>query len=625
MGGICGVAGIEDKALVKKMSDIISHRGDNEVISSYKNACFAERNFQNNKNLITNEEENISICGDADIFNYTVLRESLEKKGHRFSSELDEEVIIHLYEEYGNDCWGLVDGEFAFGLWDANKNRLMLVKDKFGFRPLFYTTTPGKLLFTSQIKSLLTVREKKEIDFESVSFYLLLGHLMNHLTLCKGIYGLPPAHTLIYENGKAKTNRYWMPELSITNKSEEYYTKMYVEHLKNSIKKRLSKSSIGMLSGGLDSSVMCAAMAAVSEKPIKTITAYPLGLPNERDFAKPVAEHINSNHTEVELNLDDEAKLFHKIAWLYGEITCCSVGQLHTYRLMEKAERIKNEKGESIFNGNGSETLFTAGPWKEYFLLKCILHKIPSPLTKIAAVIKSNFKTENQAIGDGLDMLSCRNISQHILKKYGHLEYSIKGFVSHFNEKEEKIKKLVIHPYFDIRNQKELYNQFMLIDLYNLCGVVTRFYNMVPAPFSLTGRLPFLDQDYVNFCGSVPLSLRGSPYKRRLMRMAFRDYLPQSILDRKKLPHYGHLSDIYHTEFGELAAQILDKISFIEYDSEGVLNKDRILKYIQKFMAHKPALGYSDLMKFKIMDRLVALETWYKTFIEREDIRKPLQ
>lgn len=625
MGGICGVADIEDKALVKKMSDIISHRGDNEVISLYENVSFAERNFQNNKNLITNEEGNIFVCGDADIFNYTELRESLEKKGHRFSSELNEEVIIHLYEEYGNDCWRLLDGEFAFGLWDTNKNRLVLVKDKFGCRPLFYTMFPEKLLFASEVKSLLTVREKKEINFESASLYLLLGHLMNHLTLCKGIYGLPPAHTLIYENEKVKTNRYWMPELSITNESEEYYTKMYVEHLKNSVKKRLSKSSIGMLSGGLDSSVMCAAMAAVSEKPIKTVTSYPLGLPGECDFAKTVAEHINSEHTEVELNLDDEAKLFYKIAWLYGETGCIGGGHLHTYRIMEKAEQIKNEKGESIFNGNGSETLFTAGPWTESFLLKCLLHKIPSPLVKTASIIKANFKTQNQTIGDGLNMLSCRDIFQHILKEYGHLEYSIKDLVWHFNKEEEKIKKLLIHPYFDIRNQKELYNQFMLIDLYNLCGVVTRFYNTVPAPFSLTGRLPFLDQDYVNFGGSVPLPLRGSPYKRRLMRMAFKSYLPPSVLDRKKPPHRGQLLNIYQTEYGELVAQMLDKISFIEYDTEGFLNKDRILKNIQNFMAHKSALGYSDMMKFKIMDRLIALETWYKTFIEREDISKPLQ
>jgi asparagine synthase (glutamine-hydrolysing) len=172
MCGICGYIGLEDKKLIKAMSSIISHRGpDDHGFFTDKNISLGHRRLsiidlsKNGKQPMCNEDETVWISFNGEIYNYLSLKADLEKKGHKFSTNTDTEAIIHAYEEYGTDCLNMLNGMFAFAIWDGNKRKLLLARDRHGKKPLFYTLQGDVFLFASEIKALLLFHDlKREIN-----------------------------------------------------------------------------------------------------------------------------------------------------------------------------------------------------------------------------------------------------------------------------------------------------------------------------------------------------------------------------------------------------------------------------------------------------------------------------
>ena len=289
MCGICGkvyhaVDKKVDKALIKKMSSVLNHRGpDDEGVYIKNNVGLAHKRLSiidltsAGHQPMSNEDGSIFIVFNGEIYNFLDLRDELIEKGHCFTSKTDTETIIHLYEEKGVECVHDLRGMFAFAIWDENKKRLLIARDRAGKKPLVYYHNDEGLLFASEIKSLLMDPSiKKDVDYNALHHFLTYQYTPSPLTSFAGIKKLPPAHILIYERGNIVLKRYW--NLSYQKKLElpslEDYGEKFRDVFQDAVRIRLrSDVPLGaFLSGGIDSSLVVAVMSGLMNQPVKTFS-----------------------------------------------------------------------------------------------------------------------------------------------------------------------------------------------------------------------------------------------------------------------------------------------------------------------------------------------------------------
>ncbi|MGH9708700.1 MAG: asparagine synthase (glutamine-hydrolyzing), partial [Candidatus Acidiferrales bacterium] len=316
---MCGIAGIVGKdasaevalAEVRRMCDQIVHRGpDDEGTFVQGRVGLGMRrlsiiDLSTGHQPIHNEDQSVWIVFNGEIYNFQELRPELEKRGHRFYTHTDTEAIVHLYEEYGADCVKKLRGMFAFAIWDAKKQSLLLARDRFVKKPLHYALSGGRLVFGSEIKSLMTAApELNEIDQQGLLEYFCYGYIPDPLTAFQNIRKLPPGHVLEFSRGEIEVRAYWdLPRFNThVPKSEEECLEDLESRLAEAVRIRLiSDVPLGaLLSGGVDSSTVVALMARYSTSPVKTFT---IGFA-DRDFdeaehARLVAERFATDHHEL--------------------------------------------------------------------------------------------------------------------------------------------------------------------------------------------------------------------------------------------------------------------------------------------------------------------------------------
>jgi asparagine synthase (glutamine-hydrolysing) len=250
---------------------------------------------------LSNEDGTIWVVHNGEIYNHRELRGELEARGHRFSTHSDTEVIVHLYEEFGERCVERLEGMFAFGLWDGPRRRLVLARDRLGQKPLFYESRPERLLFASEPKAILAARDQApELDATALHHFLSLRFVPPPRTMFAGIHKLPPAHTLVFEGGATRIQRYW--SLSFSAKldvSDAEFATLLDERMDASVRSHLvSDVPVGaLLSGGLDSSSIVALVAPSATPDLQTF-AIGVDAPDfdESPYAEAVARHCGTRH-----------------------------------------------------------------------------------------------------------------------------------------------------------------------------------------------------------------------------------------------------------------------------------------------------------------------------------------
>lgn len=270
---MCGIIGrwsrkpVEQK-LFERMRDTLSHRGPDgygswfnekgNLALGHRRLSFLDLSHAGSQ-PICNEDQSIWITVNGEIYNYIELRDSLREKGHRFASDTDSEVIVHAYEEWGMDMISRLEGMFAFGLWDANKNKLYLGRDRFGIKPLFYYLK-DELIFASEIKAIIEDRSiAREIDYSSMSDFFVYRYVPSPKTIFKNIYKLPPAHYLeMHADGTVKTTEYHQFSINEDRPGYKKLIKQISDNLAHSVKIHVrSDVPVGsFLSGGYDSSTL---------------------------------------------------------------------------------------------------------------------------------------------------------------------------------------------------------------------------------------------------------------------------------------------------------------------------------------------------------------------------------
>ena len=323
MCGIAGIVGISgsyrvDIAHVRSMCRTIVHRGPDDEGTYVRGAAglgmrrLSIIDLSTGHQPIHNEDETIWLVFNGEIYNFPELRHQLEAHGHRFYTNTDTEVIVHLYESYGSECVRLLRGMFALALWDERKQQLLLARDRFGKKPLHYALSKDRLVFGSEIKALLAASpELAEVSSEGLLNFFCFGYIPDPFTAFTHIQKLPPGHLLEFSNGSIQTRQYWdLPVYSeYEPPSEEECLERLEHHLAEAVRIRLiSDVPLGaLLSGGVDSSTVVALMARLSSRKIKTFS---IGFShqdfNEAEHARAVAQRFETEHHELVVEPDIE-------------------------------------------------------------------------------------------------------------------------------------------------------------------------------------------------------------------------------------------------------------------------------------------------------------------------------
>jgi len=242
MCGITGYLGQGNKEILKKMTDSLKHRGpDDKGFYFNENIGLGHRrlsiiDLETGHQPIANEDKTIWLIFNGEIYNYKELRERLINQGHKFSTQTDTEVMVHLYEEKGEDFLKELNGMFALALWDEKRKKLVLARDRMGQKPFYYSLINNTLVFGSELKSLFHhPLIKKEIDFDSLNKYLIYEYIPTPKTIIKGVNKLEPGHFLVYQNNQLKKSSYWNIQFNQLENQKDYLTK-FEELLEDSVK-----------------------------------------------------------------------------------------------------------------------------------------------------------------------------------------------------------------------------------------------------------------------------------------------------------------------------------------------------------------------------------------------------
>jgi len=496
---------------------------------------------------LSNEDENIWIVFNGEIYNHQQLRADLEAAGHRYRTKSDTETIVHLYEQYGRDCVNHLRGMFAFAIWDRPKRKLFIARDRLGIKPLYYRYSNGQFLFGSEVKTILAYPGvKPEFNQAGLAEYLAFGYLTGEDTFYAGIKKLLPGHTLeADEAGTISIQPYW--DLSVAadpdNKPRSHYVKGYRELLEQCVDSHLmSDVPLGVfLSGGLDSSVIAALTAKGRQEPIRTFAVgYGEEAFSELPFARQVAKHIGSEHHEVRLSRQEFFDYLPKLIWHEDEpIVWPSSISLYA------VAKLARERVTVVLTGEGSdETLagYTRYAWtvKNAGLDKVYRSVTPDALRRaVRAAIN----------GSGLPANLRRKLEHTFLVRDGASwpSFYFDNFYSAFSAQEQddlltaSAKSITRDAYAGSMKHWEhssgdLLHRLLYTDIKTYLVELLMKQDQMSMAASIESRVPFLDHVLVEYTARIPAkhAIHGLAGKQ-VLKEAVEDLLPHDIIYRKKM------------------------------------------------------------------------------------------
>src|SRR5215216_1818388 len=334
---MCGINGIAfssrsgrtvSRKVLEAMRDVITHRGpDEEGLFIDRNVGLGHRRLSivdvaSGHQPMTNEDASLHITYNGEIYNHADYRESLEAKGHVYSTHCDTETILHLYEEHGSACVDYLRGMFAFAIWDQRKRELFIARDRLGIKPLYYVhTDDGSLYFGSEIKTLFEAGAvKPEVNYAVLSDYLANHAPSGEETLFLGVKMLLPGHVMTWRDGELSIRRYWDVDFSkdADTRDDKTYIKEWSELFREAVRSHLMADvPLGMfLSGGIDSSAIAAVMSGMVSEPIKTFSvAFAELEANELEYARLIAAAYKTNHHEIVVSPEQFFAALPRLVW----------------------------------------------------------------------------------------------------------------------------------------------------------------------------------------------------------------------------------------------------------------------------------------------------------------------
>ncbi|MDP7417722.1 MAG: asparagine synthase (glutamine-hydrolyzing), partial [Desulfobacterales bacterium] len=534
MCGICGIVNLDREnhvkyTQIKRMCDALVHRGpDDDGIFVKDNVGIGMRRLSiidlvTGNQPISNEDDTIRVVFNGEIYNYLDLRQALRKKGHRFSTNSDTEVIVHAYEEYGEDCPAMFNGMFAFAIWDDRRKRLFVARDRIGIKPLYYYKDDKRVVFGSEPKAILQTPDvPREIDPLALDNFLTFEYIPAPLSIFRDIKKLYPAHTLSLHNGAISTKRYWHLPVKHCAVSKDEICNLIRDYLQDAVKIRLiSDVPLGVfLSGGLDSSTLVAMMSRATDQPVKTFSiGFEDSTYNELNYARVVAKQFQTEHHEFVIKPDAVALTEKLIGYLDEPFGDFSI--FPTFLVSQMAR----DYVTVVLSGDGGDELFAG--YDTYIANRTATHfeKLPLFIRKkiVAPVMRSIPPTSKKK---GIVNKAKRFVEGAMLPPdLEHVRWMI--FLSSLEKNrlytEEFSKRLqkedayaFIRHYFDKARSFDLLNRQMFVDIhsYLVDNILVKVDRMSMAT-SLEARVPFLDHRFVEFAANIPGKLKLKGYRTK--------------------------------------------------------------------------------------------------------------
>ncbi|MCP6718835.1 MAG: asparagine synthase (glutamine-hydrolyzing), partial [Patescibacteria group bacterium] len=541
---MCSINGFsfQDRDLIRKMVHTTKHRGpDQEGFYYGDNVSLGSARLsiidlsEKGRQPIWNEDKSICVICNGEIYNYKEIRKDLKRKGHKFSSNSDTEVILHLYEEKGEKLLDDLNGIFAFAIFDRNINKLFLARDRFGVKPLYYFFDKGKLIFSSEIKAILSHSIPRDIDQDALSHYFRLFFVPSPLTLFNKIKKLPPAHYLTYHDKKVTVGKYWELKDAPEIRSKEDAIRGIKSLLRDSVKRQLiSDRPLGIfLSGGVDSTSVLGIASEFIQGKIKTYSVgFDIKTEQEkfnRDFyfARQTSQYYDTDHHELLVSDIDARDSIEKVIW-HMEEPVPNPTQIATFLLAEEAKK----EVTVVLGGDGGDEIF--GGYPRYYYSKLIdrYQLFPSFLGENIFPYFIELLFNRRGLKEKLN--TPPGISRYLL----------------FMGQKEKILNRVLNKQFEGGLTEDFFkkhypeNKFkdqnkylMYLDLSTWLPdeSLLRSDKMTMA-FGLEERVPILDHRLVEFAFRIPTKykVRGKKNSKWIFQQAMKEYLPPHVFEKEK-------------------------------------------------------------------------------------------
>jgi asparagine synthase (glutamine-hydrolysing) len=631
MCGICGVFFTNrdwrvQRDTLEAMNRRIVHRGpDDDGYFLEENVGLAMRRLsiidvKTGHQPLANENQDVWIVYNGEIYNHSELRALLEAKGHRYRSRSDTETIVHLYEEYGRDCVKHLRGMFAFVIWDRRRRMLFVARDRLGIKPFYYWWDGGAFLFGSEIKAILAFPNiTAEFNRSTLAEYLAFGYLTGPETMFAGIKKLMPGHILeLPEGGEPRIERYWDLETETDQEARpvQYYVSGYRRLLEESVSSHLmSDVPLGVfLSGGLDSSAVAALAKKIRGDRIQTFAVgYGEESFSELKYARQVAGHIQSDHHEVRVSREEFFSSLPRLIWYEDEplVWPSSVALYFVARLARENVKV-------VLTGEGSDE--TLAGYTRYALT---LMNSRWDRAYRALAPRGVRDAIRKAVEAGPLSASLRRKLEHtILVRDGTAwdSFYYDNFFSAFgvSERADLLTANALAAAGDAysaamsawnRSRGDLLHRLLYADINSYLIELLMKQDQMSMAASVESRVPFLDHMLVEFTATIPAqySIRGTAGKF-ILKQAVEDLLPHEIIYRKKMG-FPTPWDYW------LAGPQLDDIQGLLLEprsiDRGLFRRDAIAKIFAEHRSKKRDHGNR-------IWRLLNLETWFRSVIEGE-------
>ncbi|MDR0854319.1 MAG: asparagine synthase (glutamine-hydrolyzing) [Clostridiales Family XIII bacterium] len=541
---MCGFAGYldlgenrTDNRIIKKMTDIIKHRGpdDEEYFITDGYAVGFRRlsiiDLAGGRQPMTNEDGSLVLVFNGEIYNYRGIRDELLAKGHVFSTNSDSEVLLHGYEEYGKDLFDKLRGMFSFAIYDKDKEEIFAARDFFGIKPFYYALMDGAFIFGSEIKSLLEHPSfKKELNEKALESYLSFQYSPGPETFFRNTFKLTPGHWLRFSKDmdEPETGRYWIPEFSAEEEpSLDYWVDAIEKTFDNSVEThKISDVEVGsFLSSGVDSSYV-----ACSANVDKTFTVgFDYGEKyNETDYARELSEMIPVKNISKIITAEEYWGNFEKIQWHMDEPLADPSAVALYFVSREAAKHLK-----VVLSGEGADEIFGGYNIYREPLEVPAYNRIPFPIRKLAGGIASALPAKR-----GLNF---------VVRRGKKLEDRFIGNANMFSVKERsKLLKRsglapapaqIVKPWYDMVKDKDPVTKMQFVDLNAwMVGDILLKADKMSMANSLELRVPFLDKEVMALAARLPLKYRVNKENTKYaMRIAASRRMPDKWSQKKKL------------------------------------------------------------------------------------------
>ena len=557
---------------------------------------------------VSNEDGSIWVVLNGEIYNYRQVRNELERRGHRFATATDTEVIVHLYEEHGVDCVQALRGMFAFAIWDGPRRRLMLARDRIGIKPLYYGTAAGRFIFASELKALLQLPEvDRRLNWSALAHLLAYGTTPPGESIVDGIHKLEPGHRLRLDpKHEPVIERYWELRFQPDERRSEIET---IEELRvrlhESVRYHMvSDVPVGaFLSGGIDSSSVVASMAAISTSPIKTFS---IGFReqefDELPFARLVAKRFGTDHHELVLEPDVMGLLDH-LAWDLDE-PFGDASAIPTYMV----SRLAGQHVKVVLSGDGGDELF--GGYDKYVvegrdrMARFLPDSVRALLARTSDALPEDAKgkqyLEYLSKPDGERYLHATTLfrpdhQQRLLTDWA------KDQIGEAQPERSRLDRLHRHDGHWLSILQDLdFRHYLPLD------ILTKVDRMSMA-HSLEARVPLLDHPFVEFAATIPAEWKLHRGKtKQIFVKALRGFLPDEILDRSKKGFGVPLNRWFRGPLRPLVKELLQSDTFRR---RGIFDAAYVKRLIERQEQGRPL----DLHLWTLM----SFELWCRTFLDR--------